>query len=639
MKKIAYCIPFWLSFSFLQAQIWPNIDLNADVLIVSDANSIQTENSVFISPLNKNIVLNSNNSHGWNPNLTKQTGGLGVSDFASVNGASVWAGNITGGGGLNSLADPSVVIDNNGWFYISYLNSSLGVDFSCSKDNGTTWTNYTIASKPGSNPAQYLDKCHMWVDNGSASIYEGNLYCAWTVFDQFSNPQHKQIVLSRSTNKGGTWQYPSSGAIVSAGPGMTLLSTTFHTGVNIQTGPNGEVYACWAIYDNGPLAAETALGFAASFDGGDNWSAAKRIQVIANGEYGQALSGNKTMKINGFPSMTVNKQTGEIFIVWSEFASGNGDAEIFMVKSSDNGGTWSSTIRVNQDLVGNGTDQWLPWIACDEVSGALIVIYYDARNSSNTAVETFVSISYDQGISWQDFVLSDGNTWSGQTVPGFGIKNSYAGDYIGIDVYHGRVVPVWSDARDGHMAAYTHPFDLPCPNNLSLCNAVIAGSVSMPGAGIYGVNNIITAGGTNCNYLIKNTGNVKMQAGTEIQLKNGFSVQGEYQATIFPCSAFSQRMITQSSKDTSQIANILQNKTGGFGIAVFPNPSQGLFELKSEMKTKMNSFIVYDMKGAVVLRGGEDEKKIDLRNYENGLFLVVVKTNNGVETRKIMKQE
>ncbi len=47
-------------------------------------------------------------------------------------------------------------------------------------------------------------------------------------------------------------------------------------GVNIQTGPNGEVYAIWSIYDSWP-SDEKAIGFAKSMDGGVTFSTATRI--------------------------------------------------------------------------------------------------------------------------------------------------------------------------------------------------------------------------------------------------------------------------------------------------------------------------------------------------------------------------
>jgi hypothetical protein len=47
-------------------------------------------------------------------------------------------------------------------------------------------------------------------------------------------------------------------------------------GVNVQTGPNGDVYVAWSVYDAFP-ADETAIGFAKSTNGGASWAASTRI--------------------------------------------------------------------------------------------------------------------------------------------------------------------------------------------------------------------------------------------------------------------------------------------------------------------------------------------------------------------------
>lgn len=629
-----------MGINFLDAQnlCTDHIDLKSDVLIVNDATVFQSENSVFISPKNKNVVFNSNNSH--QVGLLGQIGStLGVSDFFTNNGGATsldWSGSVNNFGGNG---DPSVVIDYEENFYVSHISSTGDQEIMVSGDYGSTWSTYTIATNTGNfSQGEFLDKGHLWIDNSSASPFFGNLYAGWTPI--FNTASSSKIEVARSTNQGQAW---NSLQTISNGPFMNPNPSTRHAGVNIQTSRNGYVFACWAVYDLGTH--ETAIGFNWSDDGGASWKIPKRIQPIANGLYGKSLGDNKTMKINSFPCMTVNKQTGEIFIVWSEFAAPGIDADIFFIKSSDNGSSWSpQKMRVNQDAIqSKAIDQWLPWIACDEVSGALVVLYYDGRNKNNTYAETYASISYDNGDNWTDYLVSEcGKSWDGNSIPG--AHGGYAGDYIGVDVYRGRAMAIWSDNADSNfpMTAYAHPFDLPCPHNLSLCNAVIKGSALIPGEAAYNVDNIITVAGSGCGYQIESTGNVSMQAGMEIQLKEGFSAKGEFKGIITPCTSFSQRLVNSAYGETSNPGAISGIKArDSYDFSVFPNPTSGKFSVAlNNVRQLPNSIVVEDLLGRKLVSVDKIQSSVvelDLENCPAGLFLIKINYPDRTVARQLVK--
>jgi hypothetical protein len=420
--------------------VWEN---SPDIAVTTDPNTTQSENSVFIDPNNSLILLNSNNSSDW-PVTTI----YGNAAWISTDGGQTWSGDIYGPV-PETRGDPATAIDHYERMYVGNITEGpWGQGIAWSDDLGANWTHVQIAT------GYILDKNHLWIDNSLASPYENNLYSAWTNMVGGS-PAFYDIELCLSTDRGINWSTP---AVIS-----DEISDYLQQGVNIQTGPDGQVYATWATYPSWP-SDEHALGFAKSLDGGQSWLPAHHIITDIRGHRYTALGGGKTMRHNSFPSMTVDQQTGQIFVTWTNIGIpgvNTGDPDIYMISSLDEGTSWSTPVRVNQDAIGNGLDQYFPWIACDQVTGNLVCIFYDSRNfPGNDMVETYVAVSLDNGATWEDFMVSDA-AWSGDGIVGFG--GNYAGDYLGIDIQEGKVYPMWSDDRTGNMLAYISPFDITPP--------------------------------------------------------------------------------------------------------------------------------------------------------------------------------
>ena len=415
---------------------------NSTDVPVTNVVSTQSENSIFVSPLDDSLVLNSNNST-QNP-----VGGLYGADYLlTLNGGTTWGGSVNGAGGSNS-GDPAATIGLAGKMYIGFINSSSGQSVSYSADGGTTWTPVVCGVYSGG----LLDKNHLWIDNSPTSPYEGNVYAAWT---NFGSPNTNQIMVTRSNNDGLTYSTPVNvSQAVNAG--------SHNQGVNIQTGPNGEVYVAWSIYDGWPTD-ETSIGLAKSTNGGTSYNTATRI--ISNLRGIRTTGTSKNHRVNSFPSMAVDisggANNGYIYIVWANIGvpgvNTGDDIDVYVIRSTNGGTTWSSPVKVNQDPSGQGKEHYFPWISCDPVTGYLSVIFYDDRNVSGTQCEVFCANSFDGGLTWSDFKVSD-VAFTPAPIPG--LAGGYMGDYLGIAARNYKVYPVWPDNRTGTIMTYTSPFEL-----------------------------------------------------------------------------------------------------------------------------------------------------------------------------------
>ncbi|MCH7761855.1 exo-alpha-sialidase, partial [candidate division TA06 bacterium] len=307
----------------------------------------------------------------------------------------------------------------------------------------SSWTYTQFAT--GAPAPFLLDKNHLVSDNSTSSSFQGNLYSAWTKFP--ANSPSDTIEFIHSTDQGATWVNRQR---ISGGSGGI-----FHHGVNLQTSPNGEVYATWAVYTaftSGDLD-EDRIGFNSSTDGGVTWpTATVAIDSIAGIRTGSF--GPYGIRVNSFPSMAVDNSNGpfrgRIYIVWTNTGVpgiNTGDPDIYLIRSDDQGASWSSPIRVNDDPVGNGANQWFPWISCDPLTGCISVVWYDGRNDiGGDMAEVFVGFSGDGGNTFDNFAVSD-NAFTVGPLPGF--SGNYNGDYIGIASRGGNIYPTWNSQVPG----------------------------------------------------------------------------------------------------------------------------------------------------------------------------------------------
>ncbi len=398
------------------------------------AGNQQNETDIARHPTNPNImfaaaqpIINSNNF-------------INVGVYVTTDGGVTWRGRDTmNAPNLNDQrGDPAPVIDKNGNFIYGHLLSATnfggltGMGANYSTDNGVTWSStFTVVADAN------VDKNLIGTDGSPSSPYFGNTYMAWT---RFSGSLADGRV-ARTTNGGVSWDPP-----------IVLNSTPaghFAQGHDVAVAPNGNVFVCWSAGITTSPFTEDFIGIAKSTNGGLNYVATENAFDV-NGMRSSSFNG-WGIRVPGFPRIDIDKSGGSrngwIYIVTGQvnLAPAGSDADVIINRSTDNGATWSSGIRVNQDALNNGKVQFFPVINVDD-AGGLNVIYYDNRNfpSSGDSCSVYMSRSVDGGNTWTDIEVAD-HHFRPKNLPGINTM----GDYIGVTSGNSKVWPVWMDDKAG----------------------------------------------------------------------------------------------------------------------------------------------------------------------------------------------
>lgn len=397
---------------------------------------------------------------------------IGMGFFYTLNGGINWSGDDLLPGSSYFSSNPSCIYGNNNTIHYNYFDNFIVSDRS--NNFGASWTGRVVV--PSSS--NYDMPCNT-VDVVSTSAYYGRIYSAWSNFD-VSQPS---IYFSYSADGGASYNT----AMQIGQP----ASNHYEQGCNLQVGPNGELYCIWST-PNLTTNIEDHFAFTKSLNGGASWSAPANILTI-NGIRGTIL--NTGIRSHTFPSFAVNRsggtQNGYLYMCWAQknLAPAGNDADICFSYSANGGSTWSTPVRVNDDPINNGKQQFLPRIAVDQSTGKIAIIFYDTRDFFTAdSCHTYVAISNDGGSTFFNMRISSA---SQRPIPLSGYSDSYYTDYNSIVGANDSFYAFWTDKRNGFAQVYFSSVPLkPYINHTKLKD-------NENTAGSYPVNASIKTFGTN----------------------------------------------------------------------------------------------------------------------------------------------
>jgi len=435
------------SFPLVQQMLAPLFGA-ADVDLItgteSSPNITQSETFTTANPVNpQEIFVAYNDSRGRNANPINISGGSVSTDGGSTftrltaaNGQSPFA---------NTLGDPVALYNGpTGTWYTVWLDvacggQGLGGYKSATPADPNSWTHFCVHT----NAAD--DRESGWADNNPSSPFYGRMYISWNDF----NVGGGALFVRYSTDNGLTWT--NSRQITS---GIPFIRDVQITGDSAT----GTVYIA-GMDEMGGGVTNRANKMYRSTDGGNTWTntytgptfAAPGSTTCASNSYFACIFNNPSYWRHmgwGEPAAL----NGVVSYVYDSHGAGADVANVFYIRSTDGGVTFSEPFQLNTDTTTR--PQWQPNLSVSP-TGTLFAIWYDGRGATtctkgNPAVpcyQMWARKSLDNGATWlPDEPFSDVITpLPGQPDPG--IVAEYAGDYDYGSALLAKHFSAWTDGR------------------------------------------------------------------------------------------------------------------------------------------------------------------------------------------------
>jgi len=401
-----------------------------------NVNPTNTNNLVAISNTNANSIFRAYSFDGG----TTWTRGTIATNVACCDGQAAW--------------------DTFGNLFVVYINNSVNqINVILSTDGGVTFS-APLTVGTGS------------IDQPSIAVGNGSVWVDW-------NQSGSMVARGAPVTGLGVWgPFNAQQAIPSA--------TGSFGGIAVGPGPNGGKVI--VTYQN-PTGGQGPATIYANVD----------ADGLGAGGFGPRITVSAT-NVGGFdyiPAQNERSIDAEAGLVWDatggpfnnriylvytdETVNENNDTEIYVRTSTDDGGTWTAPVRVNDDPLGPIRSQFLPYIVLDRTTGTVAVGFHDCRNDNgvpgpggtnnipNDDAEYYGTFSTDGGLTWAPNTRLSGG-FSNATDSGNGVDY---GDYVGLDAHAGKLYTVWADNANcdgtnpnGTLHAfdlYTHPLILPTP--------------------------------------------------------------------------------------------------------------------------------------------------------------------------------
>ncbi len=454
-----------------------------------------TQSEVSAAAFGRNLVVTFNDSTGIH--VSPNPGGSGLlvdrvqlSSFSTSNdGGQTWTtGSIPPAlGAAETFGDPSVGVDRHGTFYFANLavaaNGHGAISVNRSFD-GVNWSGGVVVQEDDASDKE-------WLAVGPDPVVKNrdNVYVTWTSFQNAAC----ELRFGRSIDGGVTYTAKTI-YVPTSNPNPTFPTNCLQFSNPVVDQVTGTLYVPFLHFSN---ADQDFIQMLVSNDAGETFHFATFnipgapdptvLPITQPGELTACGGANIRLTVHGtaraatpgmfgFPRyinasrMTVQPATaarnGLVYMAWSNstslsFGDPSGGSNIWFIRSTDGGNTWSAPVLVNP-VVGD-KHHVLPALAIDQDPNDVHITYYTQH--ANDAFDLDMANSHDGGatfppsrtvrVSSTSFNLPPTNIPL-SNAPNFSATNydrqiavCYAlGEYQSVTTANGTVYAGWGDTRN-----------------------------------------------------------------------------------------------------------------------------------------------------------------------------------------------
>jgi hypothetical protein len=302
---------------------------------------------------------------------------------------------------------------------------------------------------PGPGQSNFDDKQWMTADTTPSSPFYGRVYVTWTKFGSQGGQSSINIShcggdgLGAEECDGSAW---SRGHVVNTPVPGGLVQESFPAAA-----PDGTLYVAFLQFQGGFGSTRPHAGVwvAKSLDGGRTFTqrqvaAIRQIPSPIPPEGSAANDGLNSFRTGTVPTIGVTSD-GTVHLAWGQW---NGtDADVVYVRSTDEGDTWSTPIRMGDVAAGH---QFFPSLDVD--GNAVHVAWDDSRLDPGGAIgalDVFYNRSADAGESFAADERVTDVSFDPNAVSRFPVFcQAFIGDYLDLDAVGGTVAAIWTDNRN-----------------------------------------------------------------------------------------------------------------------------------------------------------------------------------------------
>ncbi len=339
---------------------------------------------------------------------------------------------------------------------------------------------------------------------------------------------------------------------------------------------------------------------------------------------------------------TVNA-AGDLFVFYHDDNGGSYDT-IYMIKSTDGGNNWSSPIIVR---AGNTDHSW-GFIHSDVTPSGNIVIVYSEWESksiqfavSDNAGDTWTHTQIDTNDAYNPAVLPEGEN----NLYVFAQSPAENGLVFKKSTDSGNTWPSnWTSIQANHANGYADPSPALDDNG----NIYVA----FRGTDSYTVYSddlreyiaMSTDGGTNWTFPYNNLPGGRVGTRSIMRYQTWHNYGGPLEWTWLEDVSEEYPTLFKINTDIT-IKNIgstsNNNQQKSITFSIYPNPTNGIVNINFYKVQNFEKVEISDITGKTIIikRIIQQNETIDLSDFENGIYIISIQTDNEIFTRKIIKKQ